>query len=91
MAKTAGQKSKLYSKYGKQLYVVAKNGGASPEINPSLQHLIEKAKNAARVSSHVIEKCAGEGQRSRRRRLRIGTLREGFGPGNTSVIVEPFY
>ena len=32
--KTAAQKSKLYSKYGKQLYVVAKNGVADPDANP---------------------------------------------------------
>ena len=44
MAKTAGQKSKLYSKYGKQLYVLAKNSGADPEANPGLRSLIEKAK-----------------------------------------------
>ena len=34
--KTAGQKSKLYSKYGKQLYVAAKNGVPDPEANPEL-------------------------------------------------------
>ncbi|MDB4614788.1 YebC/PmpR family DNA-binding transcriptional regulator, partial [bacterium] len=44
MAKTAGQKTKLYSKYGKQLYVVAKNGVPDPEANPALRSLIEKAK-----------------------------------------------
>ncbi len=33
--KTAGQKSKLYAKYGKQLYVTAKSGVADPEANPA--------------------------------------------------------
>jgi transcriptional/translational regulatory protein YebC/TACO1 len=32
--KTAAQKTKLYSKYGKQLYVIAKNGVPDPEANP---------------------------------------------------------
>ena len=41
--KTAGQKSKIYSKYGKQLYVVAKNGVPDPDANPALKSLIEKA------------------------------------------------
>ena len=41
--KTAGQKSKLYAKYGTQLYVVAKNGVPDPEANPALRNLIEKA------------------------------------------------
>ncbi len=44
MAKTAAQKSKVYSKYGKQLYVTAKNGGAEPSANPALRSLIDKAK-----------------------------------------------
>lgn len=56
MAKTAAQKSKVYSKYGKQLYVMAKNSGADPEANSSLRSLIEKAKRD-QVPSHVIEKC----------------------------------
>src|SRR5215510_3600917 len=62
--KTAGQKSKLYSKYGKRLYVVAKNGVADPDANPALRSLIEKAKRD-QVPAHVIEKavenarCAG--------------------------------
>ena len=54
--KTAGQKSKLYSKYGKQLYVVAKNGVPDPEANPALRSLIEKAKRD-QVPAHVIEKA----------------------------------
>ena len=43
MAKTAGAKSKLYAKYGKQLYVCAKNGGAEPDANPTLKSLIENS------------------------------------------------
>ena len=31
MAKTAGQKTKVYSKYGKEIYVLAKNGGVDPD------------------------------------------------------------
>lgn len=33
--KTAGQKSRSYSKYGKQLYVIAKNGVPDPDANPA--------------------------------------------------------
>lgn len=84
--KTAAQKSKLYSRYGKQLYVVAKNGGASPENNPALKHLIERAKKD-QVPAHVIEKAcekaAGVGGED------FVTVRyEGFGPGGCSVIVD---
>jgi len=56
MAKTAGQKTKVYSKYGKEIYVCAKNGGADPDTNLSLRRLMEKAKKD-QVPSHVIEKA----------------------------------
>ncbi len=84
--KTAGQKSKLYARYAKCLYVVAKNGVPDPEGNPALRNLIEKAKRE-QVPSHVIEKAiekangtGGEDYASARY--------EGFGPGGCSVIVD---
>jgi YebC/PmpR family DNA-binding regulatory protein len=84
--KTAGQKSKLYSKYGKQLYVVAKNGVPDPEANPALRSLIEKAKRD-QVPGHVIdkaiEKARGAGGED------FAAVRyEGFGPGGSMVIVD---
>jgi YebC/PmpR family DNA-binding regulatory protein len=84
--KTAGQKSKLYSKYGKLLYVAAKNGVADPELNPALRSLVEKAKRD-QVPSHVIdkaiEKARGTGGED------FTTARyEGFGPGGSMVIVD---
>ncbi len=86
MAKTAGQKSKLYSKYGKQLYVLAKNSGADPEANPGLRSLIEKAKRE-QVPSHVIEKAlekaSGAGGEDY-----VPARYEGFGPGGCSVIID---
>lgn len=44
IAKTAGQKTKIYSKYGKEIYVCAKNGGVDPDGNLSLRRLIDCAK-----------------------------------------------
>lgn len=86
MAKTAGQKSKLYSKYGKQLYVAAKNGGADPAANLVLRGLIDKAKRE-QVPGHVIEKAiekaSGVGGED------FVSLRyEGYGPGSCAVIVD---
>ena len=54
MAKTQGAKVKLYSKYGKEIYVIAKNGGGDPDTNLSLKRMIEKAKKD-QVPAHVIE------------------------------------
>lgn len=86
MAKTAGMKTKLYSKYGRELYVVAKNGGPDPAANLSLRRLIDKAKKD-QVPSHVIDKAldkaSGVGGED------YATVRfEGFGPGNCMIIVD---
>ena len=86
MAKTAGQKTKLYSKYGKEIYVVAKNGGIDPDGNLSLRRLIDKAKKD-QVPAHVIEKAidkakGGAGEDYAEARY------EGFGPGNCMVIID---
>lgn len=86
MAKTAGQKSKLYSKYGKQLYMVAKNGGADPTANPALRSLIEKAKRE-QVPSHVIEKALEKANGSGGEDY-VPARYEGFGPGSCSVIID---
>ncbi|GAA4887574.1 YebC/PmpR family DNA-binding transcriptional regulator [Ferrimonas pelagia] len=86
MAKTAGAKTKVYSKYSKEIYVVAKNGSPDPEANLALRGLIERAKKE-QVPSHVIDKAldkakggAGEDYEAARY--------EGFGPGNCMVIVD---
>lgn len=86
MAKTAGAKTKVFSKYGKEIYVTAKNGGIDPETNLSLRRLIDKAKKD-QVPSHVIDKAidkaaGGTGENYEPARY------EGFGPGNCMVIVD---
>ena len=84
--KTAAQKSKLYSKYGKQLYVAAKNGVADPDANPALRSLIEKAKRD-QVPAHVIEKAI-EKARGAGGEDFVSARYEGFGPGGSLVIVD---
>jgi YebC/PmpR family DNA-binding regulatory protein len=86
MAKTAGQKTKVYSKYGKEIYVLAKNGGVDPDGNLSLRRTIEKAKKD-QVPTHVIEKAlekaTGVGGEDY-----VESRYEGFGPGNCMVIID---
>ncbi len=84
--KTAGQKTKLYAKYGKQLYAVAKNGVADPDANPALRTLIEKAKRD-QVPAHVIEKAIEKAKGVGGEDF-VPARYEGFGPGNSAVIVE---
>jgi YebC/PmpR family DNA-binding regulatory protein len=84
--KTAAQKSKLYSKYGTQLYVAAKNGVADPDANPVLRSLIEKAKRD-QVPAHVIEKAIQKARGSGGEEFSPARY-EGFGPGGSLVIVD---
>jgi len=86
MAKTSDMKAKVYSKYGREIYVTAKSGGTDPDGNLTLRGLIERAKKD-QVPTHVIdkaiEKAKGGGGED------YSTARyEGFGPGNCMVIVD---
>ncbi|SFM13146.1 YebC/PmpR family DNA-binding transcriptional regulator [Marinobacter zhejiangensis] len=86
MAKTAAAKTKVYSKYGREIYMCAKQGGGDPDGNLSLRGLIEKAKKD-QVPTHVIDKAiekakGGAGEDFNPARY------EGFGPGNCMVIVD---
>ncbi len=84
--KTSAQKSKLFSKYGRRLYMAAKNGVPDPDANPALRAMVEKAKRD-NVANHVIDKAiqkaAGAGGED------FQAMRyEGFGPGGSLVIVD---
>ncbi|WP_110630230.1 YebC/PmpR family DNA-binding transcriptional regulator [Salinicola sp. LHM] len=86
MAKTADAKTKVYSKYGREIYVCAKSGGTDPSGNLTLRGLIEKAKKD-QVPSHVIEKALDKAKGSGGEDFSPARY-EGFGPGNCMVIVE---
>ena len=55
MAKTSDMKAKVYSRYGREIYVSAKSGGVDPTANLALRSLIERAKKD-QVPGHVIDK-----------------------------------
>ena len=86
MAKTAAAKTKVYSKYGREIYVCAKQGGTDPNGNLSLRGLIERAKKD-QVPSHVIEKALDKASGAGGEDYSPARY-EGFGPGNCLVIVE---
>ncbi len=86
MAKTAGAKTKVYSKYGRELYVCAKAGGADPDGNLALRGLIERAKKA-QVPSHVIDKALDKAKGAGGEDF-FPARYEGFGPGGCMVIVD---
>ena len=86
MAKTQGAKSKLYAKYGKEIYICAKNGGVDPDGNLALRRLIERAKKD-QVPTHVIERAIDKAKGGGGEDFSVARY-EGFGPGGCMVIVE---
>ena len=86
MAKTAAKKAKVYSRYGKEIYLAAKAGGPEPDGNLTLRRLIEKAKKD-QVPADVIKRAIDK--------VKSGATEnydpiqfEGFGPNNSTLIVK---
>jgi YebC/PmpR family DNA-binding regulatory protein len=86
MAKTSDMKAKVYSRYGREIYVSAKSGGTDPSGNLTLRSLIDRAKKD-QVPAHVIDKAiekakGGAGEDYSPARY------EGYGPGGSMAIIE---
>jgi len=86
MAKTSDAKARVYSKYGRELYVCAKAGGIDPEGNLALRSMIDRAKKD-QVPAHVIEKAIDKAKGGGGEDFAPARY-EGFGPGNCMVIVD---
>jgi YebC/PmpR family DNA-binding regulatory protein len=86
MAKTADAKAKVYSKYGREIYVCAKAGGIDPAGNLALRSMIDRAKKD-QVPTHVIEKAIEKAKGGGGEDFSVARY-EGFGPGNCMAIVE---
>lgn len=86
MAKTSANKSKVYGRYGREIFVAAKSGGFDPNGNLALRSLIDRAKRD-QVPAHVIEKALDKAKGGGGEDYAIARY-EGFGPGSCMVIVE---
>ena len=86
MAKTSDMKAKVDSKYGRVIYVCAKEGGTDPDGNLALRGLIDRAKKD-QVPAHVIEKAINKAQGGGGEDFAVARY-EGFGPGGCMVIVD---
>ena len=78
--------SRIYAKFGREIYVVAKQGEPDPESNQALKVVLERAKtyNVPRaIIDRAIEKAKG-GADENYDELRY----EGFGPNGSMVIVD---
>lgn len=86
IAKTSDMKAKIYSRYGREIYVCAKNGGVETESNLALRRLIEKARKD-QVPAHVIDKALDKAKGGAGEDFSLARY-EGFGPGKCMVIIE---
>ncbi|MGD6965967.1 YebC/PmpR family DNA-binding transcriptional regulator [Rossellomorea vietnamensis] len=78
--------SRVYSKFAKEIYVVAKQGEPDPEANQPLKFVLERAKtyNVPRnIIDRALEKAKG-GTEENFDQLRY----EGFGPNGSMIIVD---
>lgn len=78
--------SRIYAKFGREIYVVAKQGEPDPELNQALKFVVERAKTYSvpkAIIDRAIEKAKG-GSEENFTELRY----EGFGPNGSMVIVD---
>ncbi len=85
-AKTDQNTSRIYAKFGIEIYAAAKSGEPDPELNQKLKFVVDRAKTY-NVPRHVIDKAidkAKGGEEETFQELRY----EGFGPNGSMIIVD---
>lgn len=84
---TDSARAKIFTKIGREMAVVVKEGGPDPANNSKLAALIAKAK-ANNVPNdnieRIIKKAAGDGDKNNYETM----VYEGYGPSGVAVIVE---
>ncbi|HHM0012359.1 TPA: YebC/PmpR family DNA-binding transcriptional regulator [Streptococcus pyogenes] len=81
-----GATSKVYAKFGVEIYVAAKQGEPNPELNTALKFVIDRAKQA-QVPKHVIDKAIDKAKGNTDETFVEGRY-EGFGPNGSMIIVD---
>ena len=84
---TDAVKAKIFTKIGREMMVVIKEGGPDPNNNSKLRDLIAKAKANNVPNDNIdrlIKKAAGDSDKNNYEALTY----EGYGPNGVAVIVE---
>jgi len=85
--KTDSKKGKIFTKIGREIAVIVKQGGPDPEANAKLKEVIAKAKSANMPNDNIarsIKKAAGDVDSTSYEEI----VYEGYGPAGVAVIVE---
>ena len=81
------ERSKIFQKLAKELYVAAKMGDPNPENNANLRMVIEKAKAENMPKSNIqnaIDKAKNKGDGENYEQVRY----EGYGPGGIALMID---
>ncbi len=78
--------SRIYAKFGREIYVAAKKGEPDPESNVALKTVLDKAKTFS-IPKHIIDKAIEKAKGSDEENFTELTY-EGFGPGGAMLIVD---
>jgi YebC/PmpR family DNA-binding regulatory protein len=86
MAKTAAKKSAANGRAAKEIYMLAKRGGADPSANLALRAAIDKAKSN-QIPGDVIQRALKKAEGNDNENF-IENRYEGYGPGSVAIIVD---
>ena len=81
------ERSKVFQKLAKELYVAAKSGDPNPENNPGLRMVIEKAKGENMPKANIesaINKAKNAGNGENYESVRY----EGYGPSGVAIMID---
>lgn len=81
------ERSKVFQKLAKELYVAAKSGDPNPDNNSALRMVIEKAKGENMPKANIesaIAKATGKGNEENYDSVRY----EGYAPGGIAIMID---
>lgn len=81
------KRAKLFTKFGRELTIAAREGGGDPSFNPRLRLAIEKAK-AGNMPKDILERAIKKGTGELEGVDFIEIRYEGYGPAGTAFIVD---
>lgn len=78
--------SRIYARFGREIYVAAKQGEPDPESNQALKVVLERAKTYS-VPKNIIDRAIDKAKGSDDENY-VELRYEGFGPSGSAVIVD---
>lgn len=81
------ERSKIFQKLAKELYVAAKSGDTDPNSNPSLRMVVEKAK-AENMPKANIQSAIDKAKSKTNDENYETIMYEGYGPGGIALMID---